>query len=151
MNSELLIRLLDWNEALPLARPIRERVFIEEQRVPRELEWDDRDARSVHALAFAGGLHAIGTARLLPDGRIGRMAVLREWRGRGVGTALALALIRRAAENGFEEVVLNAQLHAEPFYRRLGFIPRGPVFQEAGIDHVEMTLPCRASFLPAKS
>ena len=141
MHPDFLIRLLDWNEAMPLARPIRELVFIDEQGVPRELEWDDRDARSVHAVAFDTQLRAIGTARLLPDAHIGRMAVLRHWRGRGVGSALARELIGRAAEQGFKEVALNAQLQAEAFYRRLGFIPRGPVFEEAGIAHLEMVLP----------
>ena len=140
MHPDFLIRLLDWNEAMPLARPIRELVFIDEQGVPRELEWDDRDACSVHAIAFDPKQRAIGTARLLPDAHIGRMAVLRHWRGRGVGSALARELIGRAAEQGFREVALNAQLQAEAFYRRLGFIPRGPVFEEAGIAHREMVL-----------
>jgi predicted GNAT family N-acyltransferase len=132
------IALMTWSEALPLARPVREAVFIVEQAVPRELEWDDWDEPSVHAIAYGPGGGPVGTARLLPDGHLGRMAVLKEHRGRGVGSALASALMACAAERGIAEIVLNAQTHAAGFYRRLGFIERGPVFEEAGIPHVEM-------------
>jgi len=140
MSAPLEIQLLDWREACAFARTVREIVFIVEQNVPRELEWDDWDERSLHALAFDIDGSVVGTARLLPDGRLGRMAVLRECRGRGAGTALAIALIRRAAERGEVEVVLHAQVHAAPFYQRLGFIERGETFEEAGIPHVEMAL-----------
>src|SRR5882762_4983737 len=90
------IRVLAWAEALPLARPVREQVFVAEQRVPLELEWDEWDELSDHAVARDIKGQAIGTARLLPDGRIGRMAVLGEWRRRGVGTALLEALLEQA-------------------------------------------------------
>ncbi len=149
MDSPFTVRLFDWPEARRFARPVRERVFVEEQNVPRELEWDDRDASALHAVAFDERERAIGTARLLNDGHIGRMAVLPEWRRRGVGRALASELIRRARTNGLAEVVLNAQLQAEPFYRSLGFAPRGPVFEEAGIPHREMALRLRRD--PAES
>src|SRR5690242_3585877 len=96
MPPPFTIRLMPWREALPLARRVREKVFIEEQKVPRELEWDDWDERSDHVLACDPGGEPIGTARLLPDGRIGRMAVLAHWRGKGVGAALLLALLERA-------------------------------------------------------
>jgi predicted GNAT family N-acyltransferase len=140
MSRAFEIRLLEWKEALPLARPVRELVFVVEQKVPRELEWDDWDARSMHALALDASGQAIGTARLLPDGHLGRMAVLAEWRGKGVGTALARVLIEQARQLGRTEVVLNAQTHAAGFYRGLGFIERGPIFEEAGIPHQEMRL-----------
>ncbi len=140
MTARFTVELLEWRDARAFARPVRERVFVTEQKVPRELEWDDRDAGSLHAVAFDGERRAIGTARLLPDGHIGRMAVLPEWRRRGVGSALARELVRRAGDMGFAEVVLNAQVQAEPFYRALGFEPRGPVFEEAGIPHRQMAL-----------
>jgi len=138
MSCLFTIRVLDWPAARSYARPVRERVFIEEQRVPRELEWDEWDESSEHAVAFADGA-AIGTARLLPDGRLGRMAVLRAWRGRSVGSGLLQALLRRALECGMSRVTLHAQTHAAGFYRRFGFIERGGEFLEAGIPHVEMT------------
>ena len=134
------IRVLSWPEALPLARPVREKVFIEEQQVPSELEWDEWDARCEHAVACDAGGCPIGTARLLPDGRIGRMAVLKEWRGRGVGAALLEAMLERARLRSMVRVILHAQIHAAGFYRRFGFSERGGEFLEAGIPHVEMTL-----------
>jgi predicted GNAT family N-acyltransferase len=134
------IRILAWSEALPLARPVREKVFIEEQGVPRELEWDEWDERSDHAVACDMKGRAIGTARLLPYGRIGRMAVFRQWRQRGVGAALMEALLMRARERSMSRLTLHAQTHAAGFYRRFGFSERGEEFWEAGIPHVEMTL-----------
>jgi predicted GNAT family N-acyltransferase len=131
---------MSWSDALPLARAVREKVFIEEQGVPRELEWDEWDERSDHAVALDAGSDAIGTARLLPAGRVGRMAVLRPWRRRGVGAALLVALLQLAREKGLPEVVLHAQTHAAGFYRRFGFNPRGGEFMEAGIPHQEMSL-----------
>ena len=149
MVPPFTVRLLTWNEARPAARKIRELVFIIEQGVPRELEWDDQDEVSVHVLAFDGVGCEIGTARLLPDGHIGRMAVLSEWRRRGVGSALARALMVRALQAGCESVQLNAQRRAQAFYERLGFVPVGPEFQEAGIAHVRMTLLPSAPSVPS--
>jgi len=140
VNTRYAVRLLSWSDALPLARPVRERVFVEEQGVPRELEWDDWDARSEHAVAVDEEGGAIGTGRLLPDGHIGRMAVLARWRGRGVGSALLDALLERAKARRMPSVRLNAQTHAAGFYRRFGFAVDGVEFVEAGIPHVEMTL-----------
>ncbi len=140
MRATFTISILAWDEALPLARPVREQVFVTEQKVPLELEWDEWDERSDHAVARDTSGQAIGTARLLPDGRIGRMAVLREWRRRGVGAALMEALLQRAREQSLSRVTLHAQTHAAGFYRRFGFSERGGEFWEAGIPHVEMTL-----------
>ncbi|HEY6239901.1 MAG TPA: GNAT family N-acetyltransferase [Burkholderiales bacterium] len=140
MEAPFTIRVVAWSEALQSARPVREAVFIEEQRVPRELEWDDWDERSDHAVASDVKGRAIGTGRLLPDGRIGRMAVLREWRGKGVGAALLQAMLDRARSRAMPLVVLHAQTQAAGFYRRFGFSERGGEFLEAGIPHVEMTL-----------
>ena len=140
MSLAFLVRILPWPEALPFARPVREKVFIEEQGVPRELEWDQWDERCEHAVACDSKGRAIGTARLVPDGRIGRMAVLVEWRRRGVGAALLEALVARARERSMPRVTLHAQTRAAGFYRRFGFNERGGEFSEAGIAHVEMAL-----------
>ena len=140
MPAQFTVRITTWREALPLARPVREKVFIEEQKVPLELEWDEWDEPSDHAVARDPGGNPIGTARLLPDGRIGRMAVLTEWRRRGVGAALLLALLDRARSRSMTRSVIHAQTQAAGFYRRFGFSERGQEFLEAGIPHVEMTL-----------
>jgi predicted GNAT family N-acyltransferase len=135
----LRIELLDWERARAAASRIRLTVFVEEQRVPPEIEMDEDDAASVHALAYDGG-SAVGTGRLLPDGHIGRMAVLRPHRGRGVGGAILLRLIEEARRRGLREVVLSAQTHALEFYCKHGFAVRGAAYLEAGIPHQEMRL-----------
>jgi len=135
------IRVSDWPPAREEAQRVRFTVFVDEQRVPPELEMDEHDAVSIHALAYTkigGTPRAVGTGRLLPDGHIGRMAVLKEWRGRGVGRELLRALMQRARERGDREVVLAAQVQAMPFYAAEGFKPEGPVYVEAGIDHQDM-------------
>ena len=132
------IELMSWDEARAKASPIRFTVFVEEQRVPIEIEWDDQDAKSLHALAYSAAGEAIATGRLLPDGHIGRMAVLKEWRGKGVGGAILERLIGVARERGDREIELFAQTHALPFYRSYGFAEAGPVFEEAGIPHQAM-------------
>ena len=140
MPAQFTVRIMAWSEALPLARPVRERVFVEEQRVPRELEWDEWDEHSEHAIACDIAGRPIGTARLLPNGRVGRMAVLKDWRRKGVGAALLVAMLDRARGRSMARVVLHAQTHAADFYRRFGFSERGGEFVEAGIPHVEMAL-----------
>ena len=135
----LKIELLDWEAAQREAQRIRFTVFVEEQRVPADLEMDENDAASLHALAYADG-RAIGTGRLLPDGHIGRMAVLKEWRGRGAGKAMLRKLIDAARARGHREVALSAQIHALEFYRAEGFEPEGAVYEEAGIPHQAMRL-----------
>ena len=131
------VRLGGWDALAAQAAPIRFEVFVEEQRVPAEMELDEFDALSCHALALVDG-RPVGTGRLLPDGHIGRMAVLPGWRGHGVGAALLQALIAEAARRGLREVALNAQTHALAFYRRHGFEAVGEVFMEAGIPHRAM-------------
>lgn len=131
------IDLLGWGEAQGEAARIRMTVFVEEQRVPPEIEMDQNDAACVHALAYVDG-RAVGTGRLLPDGHIGRMAVLREWRAAGVGGAILERLVGEARRRGMREVVLSAQTHALGFYARHGFTPMGTVFEEAGIPHQAM-------------
>lgn len=131
------VRAADWNIDRAALRTLRERVFVREQAVPIELEWDEFDAVCQHVVAEAAG-QAIGIGRLLPDGHIGRMAVLQPWRGRGVGSALLEALMRLARDRGIRRVRLNAQSRAAAFYRRHGFVAEGEEFIEAGIPHRSM-------------
>jgi len=130
----------DWETVGRHARPIRFEVFVVEQGVPEELEWDDMDAMSIHAIAFDGNGKALGTGRLLPDGHLGRMAVRKAARRRGVGAALLHALIQCARKRGDKTIVLHAQTHAEQFYLKHGFRREGAEFMEAGIPHVAMRL-----------
>jgi predicted GNAT family N-acyltransferase len=131
------IELMGWEAAREAASRIRVQVFVDEQRVPREIEMDDLDGACVHALAYVQG-RAVGTGRLLPDGHIGRMAVLRECRSSGVGGAILERLIEEARLRGMRNVILSAQTHALGFYRSHGFKEEGPVFEEAGIPHQAM-------------
>jgi predicted GNAT family N-acyltransferase len=142
----LNIELLEWPQAQAEAQRIRFTVFVHEQLVPAELEMDEHDADCIHALAYwtdASDVQAIGTGRLLPDGHIGRMAVLKEWRGHGAGRALLRALIGAARRRGDRDVVLNSQVHALGFYSAEGFEAEGPVYEEAGIPHQVMRLTLR--------
>ena len=132
------IGLFRWDEARSIAMPIRERVFVHEQGVPMEIEIDEFDPVCEHAIATGPTGQAIGTGRLLPDGHIGRMAVLKAWRGKGIGALLLNALVRRAAERGFGVVMLSAQMHAKTFYEKAGFVVAGEPFIEVGIPHVAM-------------
>jgi predicted GNAT family N-acyltransferase len=138
VSGDVKVNVMDWSAAIDHARPIRVAVFVEEQGVPIELEWDERDAISDHALAIDPAGRPLATGRLLPDGHIGRMAVLREARGRGIGGAVLRALMTRARTRGMATLRLNAQTHAAAFYARHGFRIIGPEFEEAGIPHVVM-------------
>lgn len=119
---------------------IRRSVFIEEQNVPEALEWDEIDERCYHVLAFAADGAPIGTGRLLLDGHIGRMAVLKAWRGKSVGSAILKMLLVLAQKEGFAAVRLHAQTHAVGFYAKHGFEATGKEFMEAGIPHRAMTI-----------
>ena len=140
MPDAFHLRLAHWPEDTAMLRQVRESVFILEQQVPADLEWDGIDADCVHALAIDPGGRAIGTGRLLPDGHIGRMAVLREWRNKGVGTWLMGVLMAEARRRNYPRLVLNAQVSAVCFYEHFGFVTRGDEFDEAGIPHLEMVL-----------
>jgi predicted GNAT family N-acyltransferase len=120
-------------------RSIRDAVFGLEQKVHRTLDWDGKDSRCTHVLAIAPDGNPIGTGRMQPDGRIGRLAVLKPWRGRGVGRGMLEALVEEARALGLSEVHLHAQVHAMDFYRRCGFRKAGLEFMEAGIRHIHMT------------
>jgi len=136
--SLYIVRAASWQEDGPALRAVREAVFIREQGVPAELEWDEFDIVCVHLLAMNPSGNPIGTARLLPDASVGRMAVLRDWRCKGVGSALMDRLLKEAENRQLPTVTLNAQTHATGFYSRFGFQQSGPEFLDAGIPHVKM-------------
>src|SRR5688572_13061232 len=128
-----------WNASEKSLKAIRKTVFVEEQGVPEDLEWDGLDEQAYHVMAFAPDGTPIGTGRLLQDMQIGRIAVLKEWRGKGVGRALLDILLVISNKMGYEEVRLHAQTRAVNFYISRGFLPQGEEFMEAGILHVLMT------------
>jgi predicted GNAT family N-acyltransferase len=132
------VREVLWRDAEGSLSAIRTRVFVEEQRVPPELEHDGLDAECIHVVAEDLNGHPIGTGRLRPDGRVGRMAVLREHRGQGVGAMLLDALVAAARAHGLTVLELHAQTSAREFYERAGFRAFSDVFLEAGIPHVAM-------------
>lgn len=132
------ITLGDWTAQRDAARPVRFEVFVNEQQVPLEMEWDEMDEVCIHAVAYDENDVPVGTGRLLPDGHIGRMAVRKSVRGRGVGAAMLAALVEEARKRGDHAVMLNAQTQAEPFYGRFGFVREGDEFMEAGIPHIHM-------------
>jgi predicted GNAT family N-acyltransferase len=138
---EFTIHLTGWaHEQARLSR-LRRAVFIDEQGVPEALEWDADDAGALHFLVVDRAGQAIACARLLPDGHIGhigRMAVLPDWRGRGVGRALLAAVLDAAQARGHATLRLSAQTHAAAFYARAGFSTVGGEYKEAGIPHVAM-------------
>jgi predicted GNAT family N-acyltransferase len=132
------VKPIYWNASQKEVKAIRNKVFVEEQGVPLELEWDGLDEQSYHVLAYAPDGTAIGTGRLLQDGHIGRVAVLMEWRGKGVGGALLEMLLVIANKMGYEEVKLHAQTRVLGFYKKRGFTKQGKEFMEAGIPHIAM-------------
>ncbi len=136
------VRLGTWDQLGREAQAIRTRVFVQEQKIPAEMEWDAADVECVHAVAFNRFGMALGTGRLLEHSpgvaKIGRMAVLQAMRGAEIGRGLLDALMQCARERGDRELLLHAQLSAKGFYSRAGFTQRGEVFDEAGISHVEM-------------
>ena len=134
----LRIELMTWEKAQPIAGPLRFAIFVGEQNVPPGIELDEKDVDCIHAIAYDEAGKAIGTGRLLPDGHIGRMAVVKEWRRRGIGAAILEALIEEARKRGHKEVALSAQLQALEFYRGHGFTAEGKVYEEAGILHQKM-------------
>ena len=119
---------------------VRLMVFVAEQKVPKEEEIDALDPVSTHFVARDSRHMVVGTARLTPDGRIGRLAVLKPFRGRGVGAKLLEEALDCARGSGLKEVTLHAQVHARGFYEKYGFKAEGAVFDECGIDHIQMRL-----------
>jgi len=140
MDHAFTVSLVGWHDGEPLLRAVREAVFIQEQHVPAELEWDGLDEDSRHALALSAKGDAIGCGRMLSDGHIGRIAVMPQWRKQLVGTAIMEALLNEARSRGFKQVDVDAQTHAVPFYRSFGFQEEGEEFEDAGLPHIKMTL-----------
>ncbi|WNW09682.1 GNAT family N-acetyltransferase [Pseudomonas sp. DTU_2021_1001937_2_SI_NGA_ILE_001] len=136
MNN-ISVSVADWQKENAAIRRIRDSVFVAEQSVPPELEWDAEDSEAVHFLACEGD-YPIGTARLLPDGEIGRLSVLKDWRGMKVGEALLGSVLAEAEKRGLKQQKLSAQVHAAPFYERFGFRVVSDEFLEAGLPHVDM-------------
>jgi YbgC/YbaW family acyl-CoA thioester hydrolase len=136
------MRTGSWSELQALAAPLRTQVFVHEQNVPADMEWDADDATALHAVALNRMGFALATGRLLQHGpgvaRIGRMAVQQQMRGSDLGRRVLHTLMDAARARGDHEVLLHAQCSAEGFYKRSGFEPRGAVFEEAGISHIEM-------------
>lgn len=143
------IRQGSWHELQTAARQVRTEVFLQEQRIPVELEWDEADEIALHAVAFNRMGMPVATGRLLQHApgvaRIGRMAVVRVLRGANLGRDILRTLMQAAGRRGDHEVLLHAQRSAEGFYRRQGFEPRGEPFDEAGIAHIEMVCPLPSS------
>jgi predicted GNAT family N-acyltransferase len=134
------VKIVRWQEAESNLRALREAIFMNEQGVPEKLEWDGLDSQCCHCLAVNETGETIGCGRMTPDAHIGRMAVLKAWRGRKVGTAMLELLLEEARKRAYPEVELSAQLHAIPFYRHFDFVEEGDVYMDAGIPHLKMRL-----------
>lgn len=139
-SGTFTVRIASWSDDRAVLQALRRAVFVVEQHVPEDLEWDEADAVSLHALAQDADGLPVGTGRLLPDGHVGRMAVIRERRGEGAGRALLEFLIGQARRQGMRSLQLHAQTHAIGFYARQGFVVQGSEFLEAGIPHRLMTI-----------
>lgn len=140
MSNPFTVSLVCWHDGEPLLKSVREAVFIREQDVPAELEWDGLDESARHALALSHQGDAIGCGRIFADGHIGRIAVLPQWRNQKVGTAIMEALLDYANSHDYKQVDVDAQTHAVPFYRSFGFTERGKEFIDAGLPHIKMIL-----------
>lgn len=132
------LKVGDWDSCHHDATLVRHEVFVVEQSVPLDEELDDLDSACLHVVVYDRDRTPLGTGRLLPDGHIGRMAVRRSARGLGLGSKMLQCLVDEARRRGHLEVALAAQLHAQGFYARHGFVAEGAVFQDAGIPHVMM-------------
>jgi predicted GNAT family N-acyltransferase len=140
VSTEFRVRSADWERDADALQHLRRTIFVVEQQVSESLEWDGVDAECIHALVEDAAGRPIGCARLLPDGHIGRVAVLASHRGLGVGDALMRYMIALAASLGHDRVMVNAQTHAMRFYERLGFAATGEEYDDAGIPHRTMVL-----------
>lgn len=133
------IQIMGWDEAKEFAYPIRLSVFVHEQGVPEALELDEDDPLAWHAIAFEDG-KAIATGRLMRNGKIGRLAVLKPYRGCGIGSAVLKNMVHYGEQQNIKGFFLHAQTSVSGFYERFGFKPSGSVFNEAGIEHIKMVL-----------
>ncbi|WP_047552153.1 GNAT family N-acetyltransferase [Methylotenera sp. G11] len=137
---DFVIAAVTWQTHAASLKMVREEVFIKEQHVPVALEWDGMDAAARHLLAFNSAGEAIGCARLTGDGSIGRMAVLKPWRGMGVGHGLLAKAVSLYRQQGWQKITLSAQVHAIAFYEQSGFKVCSEPYFDANIQHVDMQL-----------
>ena len=135
--SEIEIKIVDFNSNFSDLKKIRTAVFIEEQKVPPELEWDDFDNDATHFLAYSNN-EPVGTARLLSSGHIGRMAILKGYRNRKIGQNMLKYVIEIAKNKSFSQIELSAQEHAVGFYIKQGFVIISDTYLDAGIPHYDM-------------
>lgn len=140
LEEDFGIKVVNWDTHADLLKVVREKVFVQEQHVPVALEWDGMDEAATHLLALNRAGEAIGCARLIGDGSIGRMAVLKPWRGLGVGRALLTKAVSTYRQLGVTQITLSAQVHAIPFYEKSGFTCCSKPYLDAGILHVDMQL-----------
>ena len=140
MGTPFTVSLIGWHDGEPLLKSVREAVFVREQGVPATSEWDGLDESCRHALALSLQGDAIGCGRMLPDGHIGHIAVLPQWRKQKVGTAIVEALLDYARTHDYQQISVDAQPHYVPFYRSNGFVEQGEAFMDAGLPHVRMEL-----------
>ena len=140
MGNPFTVSLIGWHDGKPLLKSIRETVFIRELDVPDALEWDGLDESCRHALALSLQGDAIGCGRMLPDGHIGHIAVLPQWRKQKAGTAIMEALLDYARAHDYPQASVDVPSHYAPFYRSIGFAEQGEAFMNAGMQHIRMML-----------
>jgi predicted GNAT family N-acyltransferase len=138
MDASFQLTHCSWQDNGEALGNVRRIVFIEEQHVPEALELDEFDPVCHHVLITAADNQPIAAGRISPDGRIGRMAVLKEYRGQGIGSALLTALLEYARQEHYAGIYLHAQITAIPFYEKHGFLVTGEQFMDAGIPHRNM-------------
>ena len=139
MVESITVVQTTWQLDEGVIKSVRTPVFVQEQQVPYEIDFDSNDANAVHWLAFNDNNIPLGTARLLGDGHFGRMAVIKMYRNQGIGRSIIQAAMDYASSVGMESIYLNSQLQAKTFYEGLGFKEYGDVFLEANIEHVSMS------------
>lgn len=136
-TTDCEVEIANWPSDANDLKAIRTTVFIEEQNVPVELEWDGLDPDCTHFIVRSNS-QTIATARLKPDGQIGRMAVAKHYRNLGIGSKLLNKILSHAKESGITHVFLHAQVRVVGFYQKFGFIAKGEKFMDAGIPHRAM-------------
>jgi predicted GNAT family N-acyltransferase len=140
MMTDYSVQLADWCVDAEQLSALRYEVFVDEQNVPADMEIDEMDAQCQHFKAVLEDQRVIGTARLLPDQHVGRMCIAKDFRGQGVGGSILEFIIQHARQNKIQALYLNAQLTAQPFYEKYGFVSDSAIFIEAGIQHRHMSL-----------
>ncbi|MEO8671763.1 MAG: GNAT family N-acetyltransferase [Tahibacter sp.] len=150
IDDDFRVEPADWHADNAGLRFVRTDVFINEQQIPEDEEWDALDAQSIHVIARDNNNQPIATGRLTPDHKIGRMAVIKAWRGKHVGDAIMRALVQRAQQMGYPTVELSAQSYAIPFYAKLGFVAYGDEYLDCNIPHRMMRMELTAAEAPYK-